>query len=84
MFIGYIRVSKADGSQVTDLQLDALLAAGVERDHIYEDHASGAKDDRPQVGVYFTFQKLQHELLGAPESLQGIQQSSKSLNCADE
>jgi hypothetical protein len=37
-----------------------------------------------KVGVYFTFQKLQHELLGAPESLQGIQQSSKSLNCADE
>ncbi len=27
--IGYMRVSKADGSQVLDLQRDALLAAGV-------------------------------------------------------
>jgi DNA invertase Pin-like site-specific DNA recombinase len=29
MLIGYMRVSKADGSQVTDLQKDALIAAGV-------------------------------------------------------
>ena len=28
MLIGYTRVSKADGSQTTDLQRDALLAAG--------------------------------------------------------
>ena len=31
MLVGYVRVSKADGSQVTDLQRDALLAAGVGR-----------------------------------------------------
>ena len=30
MLLGYMRVSKADGSQVLDLQRDALLAAGVE------------------------------------------------------
>ncbi len=30
MLVGYLRVSKADGSQATDLQRDALLAAGVE------------------------------------------------------
>ena len=47
MQIGYMRVSKADGSQVLDLQQDALLAAGVSADHIYEDKASGKKDDRP-------------------------------------
>ena len=29
MLIGYVRVSKADGSQVLDLQKDALLAFGV-------------------------------------------------------
>ena len=29
MLVGYMRVSKADGSQVTDLQRDALLAAGL-------------------------------------------------------
>lgn len=51
MLIGYMRVSKSDGSQVTDLQLDALLAAGVNREHIYEDQASGAKDDRPQLAA---------------------------------
>ena len=47
MLIGYMRVSKADGSQVLDLQRDALLAAGVEAGHLYEDHASGKRDDRP-------------------------------------
>ena len=29
MLIGYMRVSKADGSQVLDLQHDALIEAGV-------------------------------------------------------
>ena len=28
MLIGYMRVSKTDGSQATDLQYDALVAAG--------------------------------------------------------
>lgn len=45
--IGYARVSKADGSQVVDLQRDALIAAGVRSDMIYEDHVSGSRDDRP-------------------------------------
>ena len=47
MLIGYMRVSKADGTQNTDLQRDALIAAGVAPDHIYEDKASGKRDDRP-------------------------------------
>lgn len=47
MLLGYMRVSKADGSQVLDLQRDALIAAGVDPDQIYEDYASGKKDDRP-------------------------------------
>lgn len=47
--IGYMRVSKSDGSQTTDLQRDALLAAGVDPDHLYEDRASGKKEDRPQL-----------------------------------
>src|SRR3954447_20686394 len=46
MLVGYVRVSKADGSQVTDLQRDALLAAGVDARHLYEDAASGKRDDR--------------------------------------
>jgi DNA invertase Pin-like site-specific DNA recombinase len=47
MLIGYIRVSKSDGSQVLDLQRDALEAAGVAPDRTYQDLASGRKDGRP-------------------------------------
>jgi DNA invertase Pin-like site-specific DNA recombinase len=47
MLVGYMRVSKTDGSQATDLQRDALLAARVDASHIYEDAASGKRDDRP-------------------------------------
>lgn len=47
MLIGYMRVSKMDGSQTTDLQRDALVAAGVESGHVYEDRASGKLDARP-------------------------------------
>ena len=49
--IGYTRVSKADGSQVLDLQRDALLAAGVSERHLYSDSASGKKDDRPGLAA---------------------------------
>ncbi len=47
MLIGYMRVSKADGSQTNDLQRDALIAAGVDAAHLYEDRASGKREDRP-------------------------------------
>jgi DNA invertase Pin-like site-specific DNA recombinase len=47
MLIGYMRVSKADGSQSSDLQRDALLAEGVDSANLYEDRASGRSDARP-------------------------------------
>jgi DNA invertase Pin-like site-specific DNA recombinase len=47
MLIGYMRVSKADGSQSTNLQRDALVVAGVDPLHLYEDQASGKREDRP-------------------------------------
>lgn len=47
MLIGYARVSKADGSQLLDLQRDALIEAGVDSERIYENKASGRKDHRP-------------------------------------
>ena len=46
-----MRVSKADGSQATDLQRDALLEAGVEPEALYEDKASGKSDDRPHLAA---------------------------------
>jgi DNA invertase Pin-like site-specific DNA recombinase len=51
MLIGYARVSKADGSQVLDLQRDALAAAGVAPERIYEDLASGRRDERPGLNA---------------------------------
>jgi DNA invertase Pin-like site-specific DNA recombinase len=51
MLIGYMRVSKADGSQVLDLQRDALLAAGVAAGHLYQDLASGKREDRPGLAA---------------------------------
>ncbi len=57
MMIGYMRVSKSDGSQVLDLQRDALLAAGVTEERLYEDLASGRKDDRP--GLFACLKALQ-------------------------
>lgn len=47
MLVGYMRVSSDSDRQSTDLQRDALLAAGVDARQLFEDHASGAKDDRP-------------------------------------
>ncbi len=46
MLIGYMRVSKSDGSQVLNSQQDALLAAGVLPEQIYQDFSSGKNDNR--------------------------------------
>jgi DNA invertase Pin-like site-specific DNA recombinase len=51
VLVGYMRVSKADGSQSTALQRDALVEAGVDEARIYEDLASGSKEDRPQLAA---------------------------------
>ncbi|TXH47014.1 MAG: recombinase family protein [Burkholderiaceae bacterium] len=51
MLIGYMRVSKADGSQSTNLQRDALIVAGASPAHLYEDLASGRRDDRPGLAA---------------------------------
>lgn len=51
MLVGYVRVSKSDGSQTLAPQRDVLIAAGVETDRIYSDLASGRKDDRPGLNA---------------------------------
>jgi DNA invertase Pin-like site-specific DNA recombinase len=47
MFVGYMRISKSDGTQTLALQRDALAAAGVAPTRLYEDMASGRQDARP-------------------------------------
>lgn len=55
MLVGYMRVSSDSDRQNTDLQRDALLAAGVDARHLYEDRASGAKDDRSGLAQALEF-----------------------------
>jgi len=55
MLVGYMRVSSDSDRQNTDLQRDALLAAGVDARHLFEDHASGAGDDRPGLSKALEF-----------------------------
>lgn len=55
MLVGYMRVSSDSDRQTTDLQRDALLAAGIDARHLFEDHASGAKDDRPGLVKVLAF-----------------------------
>jgi len=47
MKIGYARVSKADGSQTFDMQIDCLVHEGVAAENIYTDTLSGSIDERP-------------------------------------
>nr|QBM91579.1 hypothetical protein PADIICJD_00010 [Salmonella sp.] len=49
MFIGYIRMSKADGSQTNDLQRDALIAAGVDAAHFMR---TGHRANEKSVPTY--------------------------------
>jgi DNA invertase Pin-like site-specific DNA recombinase len=55
MLVGYMRVSSESDRQTTDLQRDALLAAGVDERHLFEDKTSGARDDRPGLAKALEF-----------------------------
>jgi DNA invertase Pin-like site-specific DNA recombinase len=55
MLVGYMRVSSDSDRQTTNLQRDALIAAGIDSRHLFEDHASGAKDDRPGLSAALAF-----------------------------
>lgn len=55
MLVGYMRVSSESDRQTTDLQRDALLAAGIDPRNLFEDHASGAQDDRPGLAGALAF-----------------------------
>lgn len=55
MLIGYMRVSTDTERQNTNLQKDALLKAGIDQRHIFEDKTSGAKDKRPGLDKALEF-----------------------------
>jgi len=62
MLIGYARVSKSDGSQTLNLQVDALRSVGVESNHIYKDEIStrglksnGTKTYAKKLLLYLSF-----------------------------
>jgi DNA invertase Pin-like site-specific DNA recombinase len=55
MLVGYMRVSTDGDRQVFDLQRDALLAAGVDERHLFEDRVSGSRGDRSGLGRALAF-----------------------------
>lgn len=57
MLVGYMRVSSDSDRQNTDLQRDALLNAGVDNRHLFEDKTSGAKDNRAGLVQVLSFLK---------------------------
>jgi len=57
MMVGYMRVSTDSDRQVLDLQRDALLAAGVDERHLFEDRASGSRGDRTGLTKALAFLK---------------------------
>lgn len=55
MLVGYMRVSTDGDRQIMDLQRDALLAAGVDGRHLFEDKASGSRGDRTGLAEALAF-----------------------------
>ena len=57
MLVGYMRVSTDSDRQVLDLQRDALVAAGVDERHLFEDRVSGSRGDRTGLAKALAFIK---------------------------
>ena len=57
MLIGYMRVSTSGDRQVLDLQRDALLAAGVDARHLFEDRVTRSRGDRVGLTKALAFLK---------------------------
>lgn len=57
MLVGYMRVSTDGDRQVLDLQRDALIAAGVDERHLFEDRASGSRTNRAGLAKALAFAK---------------------------
>ena len=57
MLVGYMRVSTDGDRQTFDLQRDALLAAGVDERHLFEDRVSGSRGERTGLAKALAFIK---------------------------
>ena len=57
MLVGYMRVSTDGDRQTFDLQRDALLSAGVDERHIFEDRVSGNHSERTGLAKALAFVK---------------------------
>ena len=57
MLVGYMRVSTDGDRQTLNLQKDALLAAGVDERHLFEDRVSGAGAARLGLSKALAFMK---------------------------
>jgi len=57
MLVGYMRVSTDGDRQALDLQRDALLTAGVDGRHLFEDRVSGSRGDRTGLAKALAFIK---------------------------
>jgi DNA invertase Pin-like site-specific DNA recombinase len=55
LLVGYARVSTFD--QDPQMQIDALLKAGIDSRHLYEEHASGSSSNRPKLMEALEFVK---------------------------
>ena len=55
MLMGYMRASTDSDRQVLDLQRDALLSAGVDERHLFEDRVSGSRGDRAGLAKALAF-----------------------------
>jgi DNA invertase Pin-like site-specific DNA recombinase len=55
VLVGYMRVSTDGDRQVLDLQRDALIAAGVDERHLFEDRVSGSRADRAGLAKALAF-----------------------------
>lgn len=93
MLVGYMRVSRGNGMQTLDLQRDALIAAGVSPKAIYEDTASGKKDERPGLAaclkavregdtlIVWRLDRLGRNLKHLIETIDGLSQSGVGFKC---
>ena len=57
MLVGYMRVSTDGDRQTFDLQRDALLSAGVDERHLFEDRVSGNRGERTGLAKALAFIK---------------------------